>query len=145
MIHVKGISEMDAKRIYLNLPIEDVNRTKHFWSELGFKIDENFTGGETVAVVLIENLVYALFSEKRRFAEFTNRKTATDETTQVLLAVDVESRAKVDEIIEIAVKNGAKKYLQAEDHGWMYFDRFIDLDGHQWEILFSDLTLLENK
>lgn len=136
---------MNAKRIYLNLPIENADRTKHFWSELGFKIDENFTGGETVALVLIEDLVYALFSEKRRFAEFTPRKIATDETTQVLFAVDVESRAKVDQIIEIAVKNGAKKYLNAEDHGWMYFDRFIDLDGHQWEILFSDITLLPNE
>lgn len=136
---------LNTKQIFLNLPIENVDRTKHFWSELGFKIDENYTAGQTVAVVLIENLVYALFSEKRRFQEFTNREIANDKTTQVLFALDVGGRAKVDEIIEKAIKNGAKKYLNAEDHGWMYFDRFIDLDGHQWEVLSADMSIYPNE
>lgn len=24
------------------------------------------------------------------------------------------------------------------DHGWMYYDAFVDLDGHQWEFMFAD-------
>ena len=58
--------------------------------------------------------------------------------TQVLLAIEVDSRLKVDEIVQAAMANGANRYRDAADHGWMYYDSFADPDGHQWEIMFSD-------
>ena len=56
------------------------------------------------------------------------------------MAIDVGSRERVLEIMALALDNGATHYLQAEDHGWMYYDRFMDPDGHQWEISFVDET-----
>ncbi len=72
------------------------------------------------------------------FSTFTNRSIADASTTQVLIAIEVESRELVDQIVKNAVKNGASRYKESVDHGWMYYDSFADLDGHQWEIMFTD-------
>lgn len=50
----------------------------------------------------------------------------------------MECRGQVDKIVHIALENGATRYRESADHGWMYYDSFADLDGHQWEILFID-------
>ena len=72
------------------------------------------------------------------FSTFTNRPIADGSTTQVLNAIEVESREQVDQIINLALANGATRYRESADHGWMYYDSFADLDGHQWEIMFTD-------
>jgi uncharacterized protein YndB with AHSA1/START domain len=79
------------------------------------------------------------------FSTFTNRPIADGKTTQVLTAIQVDSREQVDEIVSLALKNGAKRYRESVDHGWMYYDSFEDLDGHQWEIMFIDQTQMEKK
>lgn len=80
--------------------------------------------------------------KEESFRTFTDRPIADGTTTQVLLAIDVGSRDRVDEIIRTAIANGGTHYLEPSDHGWMYYDRFADLDGHQWEIMSTDLSLL---
>ena len=72
------------------------------------------------------------------FSTFTNRPISDGTTTQVLTAIEVESREQVDIVIKLALENGAKRYRESVDHGWMYYDCFADLDGHQWEIMFVD-------
>jgi hypothetical protein len=63
-------------------------------------------------------------------------------TTQVLTAIQVDSRKDVDRIVKIALENGGTRYRESADHGWMYYDTFADLDGHQWEVMFTDETQL---
>jgi predicted lactoylglutathione lyase len=72
------------------------------------------------------------------FSTFTNRAIADGSTTQVLVAIEVDSRELVDQIVENALENGASRYKESADHGWMYYDSFADIDGHQWEIMFTD-------
>jgi len=61
-------------------------------------------------------------------------------TTQVLTAIQVDSREDVDRIVKIALENGGTRYRESAYHGWMYYDTFADLDGHQWEVMFTDET-----
>ncbi|MEO8532216.1 MAG: glyoxalase/bleomycin resistance/extradiol dioxygenase family protein, partial [Flavobacterium sp.] len=62
--------------------------------------------------------------------------TAT--TTEVLMALSVESREKVEEMIASVERAGGKEYMEAREYGWMYQKAFLDLDGHHWEIFFMD-------
>jgi predicted lactoylglutathione lyase len=64
------------------------------------------------------------------FSTFTNRPITDGTTTQVLLAIEVESREKVDEIVQLALENGGSRYREKADHGWMYYDTFADPDGN---------------
>ena len=61
-------------------------------------------------------------------------------TTQLLIAIEVETKEKANNLVLLAFENGANRYRDSADHGWMYYDSFVDPDGHQWEVLFSDMS-----
>jgi predicted lactoylglutathione lyase len=129
---------MNVKSIFVNLPTKDLNKTREFWTSLGFYFNEQFSNDQALCLVLNEGLMYSMLISHEMFNNFTDRTIADGTTTQVLTALEVESREQVDRIVHLALENGATRYRESADHGWMYYDSFADLDGHQWEILFSD-------
>jgi predicted lactoylglutathione lyase len=129
---------MNVKSIFVNLPTKDLNKTREFWTSLGFSFNEQFSNDLALCLVLNEGLMYSMLISHEIFNNFTDRTIADGTTTQVLTALEVESREQVDRIVHLALENGATRYRESADHGWMYYDSFADLDGHQWEILFSD-------
>jgi uncharacterized protein len=131
-----------VKSIWVNLPVADLARTRAFWTKLGFTFNEQFSDDKAVCLVLNDGAIYAMLLKHEFFSTFTNRPIADGGTTQVLFAIEVESRSKVDEVVKTALENGATRYREAEDHGWMYYDTFADPDGHQWEVMFSDPALI---
>jgi predicted lactoylglutathione lyase len=130
--------KINPRTVYINLPIQDVARSRAFWTKLGFGFNEKFSDGKSLCLILKEGSVYAMLIARDFYQTFTNRPVADGASTQVLLCVDVGSRERVDEIVRIALENGASRYLPPEDQSWMYYDRFADPDGHQWEIAFID-------
>jgi predicted lactoylglutathione lyase len=129
---------MNVRSIFVNLPTKDLNKTREFWTSLGFSFNEQFSNDLALCLVLNEGLMYSMLISHEIFNNFTDRTIADGTTTQVLTALEVESREQVDRIVHLALENGATRYRESADHGWMYYDSFADLDGHQWEILFSD-------
>ena len=131
---------MNINQIYVNLPVKDVQKTRDFWTTLGFAINEQFSNDKAVSVVMKEEQIYGMFLKEDFFQTFTNRPSAKGDTTQVLLAISVDSREKVDWIVKTAIENGGSKYSEPMDHGWMYQSAFADIDGHQWEVMFADAS-----
>lgn len=131
---------MKVKSIFVNLPIKDLKKTRDFWTKLGFSFNEQFSDDRALCLVLNDGLIYAMLITHEMFSTFTNRPIADGSTTQVLTAIQVDSREEVDRIVKLALENGGTRYRQSADHGWMYYDTFADLDGHQWEIMFIDET-----
>ncbi|MBK8808551.1 MAG: glyoxalase/bleomycin resistance/extradiol dioxygenase family protein [Bacteroidales bacterium] len=131
---------MKIKSIYVNLPIKDINKTRAFWSKLGFSFNEQFSNDKAVCLVLNEGLIYTMLIVHEYFSTFTNRPIYDGSTTQVLTAIEVDSRELVDQIVKQALENGGTRYKDGADHGWMYYDCFADIDGHQWEIMYTDPT-----
>ena len=127
-----------VRSLFVNLPIRDVARTRAFWTKLGFQFNEQFSDDKGLCLILKEGVAYAMLNRRDFFETFTNRPAADGQTSQVLVCIDVGSREKVDEVVKTALENGATRYMDAMDHGWMYYDRFADPDGHQWEIAFID-------
>jgi predicted lactoylglutathione lyase len=133
---------MKVKSIYVNLPIKNLEKTREFWTKLGFSFNEQFSDDKALCMVLNEGLIYSMLISHEFFSTFTNRSIADASTTQVLVAIEVESRERVDKLVKNALENGASRYKESADHGWMYYDSFADLDGHQWEIMFTDPSQL---
>lgn len=133
---------MKVNQIYVNLPVKSVESTRAFWTKLGFSINEQFSDENAVCVVLNEQNIFAMFLKEEFFKTFTNRPIAQGETTQVLLAIGVSSREEVDNMVKTALENGGSKYSEPQDHGWMYQNAFADLNGHQWEVMFADMSQL---
>ncbi len=129
-----------AQRIYVNLPVNDVQKSIEFFSSLGFNFNMQFTGETAAAMELGENMIVMMLCHDH-FSQFTRKEIAdATKTTEVLVCFEVNTREMVDELVQKAVSAGGKLYAEAVDHGWMYQHSFEDLDGHQWEIMFADLS-----
>lgn len=126
-----------TKQIFINLPIKDLVRTKAFFTALGFTFNEKFTDEKAACLVLGEH-IYAMLVTEKFFKTFIKKEIAdTGRTTEVLNALQLESKEMVDDIIAKAVAAGGKD-LRKEDYGWMYGRAFEDLDGHIWEVFWQD-------
>ena len=127
-----------SNQIFVNLPVKDLNKSKEFFTKLGFSFNEQFTDEKAACLIIGENIFSMLLHEKF-FKTFTRKEIAdAKKTTEVLIAIDAESKEKVDELVKKAIDAGGSIYANPQDHGWMYQHSFADLDGHQWEILFMD-------
>ncbi|MDQ1857583.1 VOC family protein [Chryseobacterium sp. WLY505] len=131
---------MNITDIYVNLPVKDVQKTREFWTKLGFSINEQFSDEKAICVVMKENHIYTMFLKEEFFQTFTNRPFTKGDTTQVLLAIGVNSREEVDGMVKTAIENGGSKYSEPVDYGWMYQSSFADINGHQWEVMHGDVS-----
>ena len=126
------------KTIYVNLPVSNLERTRAFWTNLGFRFNEDFSDEKALCLILSEGSIYSMLISTEFFQTFTHKPVSDGGSTQVLIAIEVDSKEKVDELVRLALENGGSRYRNSEDHEWMYYDAFADIDGHQWEVLFTD-------
>lgn len=131
---------MHINEIFVNLPVRDIQQTRTFWTTLGFTVNEQFSDDKAICVVLNEGSIYAMFLKEEYFKTFTDRPIAKGDTTQVLLAIGVNTRQEVEEMVHTAMVNGGAKYDEPKDHGWMYQSSFADINGHQWEVMYADIS-----
>ena len=96
--------------------------------------------------MVVSDSIFAMFLTEPYFQTFT-KKTVSDAitSTEVLIALDANSKEEVQQTVAKAKKLGATIYNDPQDHGWMYVHSFADLDGHQWEFIYMDQTQLPNQ
>ena len=126
-----------STKIFMNLPVKDLNKSMDFFKALGWTFNPQFTD-ETAASLVISDDIYAMLLTREKFSEFTDKQIADDGTAEVLIALGVESRAEVDRLADAAMKAGGKDAKPPQDYGFMYLRSFLDLDGHHWEIFYMD-------
>lgn len=125
-------------KIFLNIAVKDLNRSIAFFTELGFSFNEKFTNDKGTCMIVGENINVMLLVEEF-YQTFTKKQICDTKTTsEVLIAISVDSWEQVDEIMQKAVKAGGTDYNQANDYGWMYQKTFLDIDGHHWEVFYMD-------
>ncbi|KXP02742.1 VOC family protein [Tsukamurella tyrosinosolvens] len=129
------------KMIFVNLPIADVQRSRDFFTAVGYTINEKFSDENAISVELGENIA-AMLLKTDFFGTFHEATTAAPGVKETLIALSAESREEVDEIVGRAVAAGGKEG-RSEDHGFMYGRSFDDPDGHGWEIMWMDPAAAE--
>ena len=128
------------KQIFVNLAVDDLPRSKAFFTSLGFGFNPQFSNEQGSCLVLGEN-TYAMLLVKDFFKTFTDKPIAdARRTTEALLCLSSESRAEVDALVARAVAAGGKAPRPVQDHGFMYGHGFEDLDGHIWELAYVDMA-----
>lgn len=129
--------------IFPNVPVADVAASRAFFTALGFSINEQFSDENTASVVISDSIVIMLMS-RPRFAEFTKKQIAdAHSTTEVFLALGVQSRDEVDRLADAALAAGATVGGEPQDHGFMYGRGIDDLDGHRFEFVWMDPAAVE--
>ncbi len=125
-------------QIYVNLPVRNLERTKEFFTSLGFGFNPQFTNDQGACMV-VSGDIYVMLLTESFFQTFTGKPVAdANKVTEVLVCLSCESRQKVDEMVAKAIAAGGKAPRAPQDHGFMYGHGFEDLDGHIWELAYMD-------
>jgi len=126
------------KKIFVNLPVKNLDKSIEFLTKLGFTFNPQFTDETATCMNVTEDIFFMLLTEQK-FKTFTP-KEISDATkfTEVLVSLTCENRVEVDEIVSKAVTAGGKTYNEPQDYGFMYQHGFQDLEGHIWEFFFMD-------
>jgi predicted lactoylglutathione lyase len=126
-----------ARKIFVNLPVRDLERSKAFFSALGFSFNPQFTNEQGACMVISED-IYAMLLVEPFFQTFTKKPVSDGKSTEVLVCLSCDSRGEVDALVRKAVAAGATTPNAPQDHGFMYGHGFEDLDGHGWELMWMD-------
>ncbi|KFI06829.1 VOC family protein [Massilia sp. BSC265] len=122
------------KSIAITLPVRDLERSKAFFSALGFSFDPQFGSGHGCGMVVSDDIFVMLCAESF-FGTLTRKPMADPRTSTIaLLCLFCDSRAEVDAVASKALSLGATLPEDPQDHGFMYQHGFADLDGHMWAL-----------
>ncbi|HCS39575.1 MAG TPA: glyoxalase/bleomycin resistance/extradiol dioxygenase family protein [Anaerolineaceae bacterium] len=129
--------------IFVNFHVKDLEKAKEFFTQLGFKINPQFTNEEAACVILGPNM-YAMLLIEKLFIDFTKRPVSeAPKIAEVITSLFLENRADVDVLADKALRAGALNYTDPLDLGYMYSRSFQDLDGHLWEVGWMDPNHVE--
>jgi uncharacterized protein len=125
------------KQIFVNLPVKDLDKSKAFFTALGYTFNPQFTDQNAACMIISEGSIYAMLLVEDFFKTFTAKRIASaHEVTEVLNCLSCESREEVDALVAKALAAGGTAPRAPQDHGWMYAHGFEDLDGHIWELAY---------
>ncbi|GAB2963194.1 VOC family protein [Hymenobacter coalescens] len=127
-----------ATKIFVNLPVRDLNASIAFFTQLGFRFNQQFTD-ENATCMVISDDIYVMLLVQPFFQTFTP-KTVADATrsTEVILCLSADSREDVDTLVDKAMAAGARPTKPLQEMECMYARNFQDPDGHLWEVMYMD-------
>ena len=125
-------------KIFVNLPVEDLPKSIAFFTALGFTFNPQFTD-ETATCMIVAEDIYVMLLTHAKFRQFTPKPICdATKSTEVLVALGLQSRERVNELVRKAVAAGGTTYAEPQDYGFMWQHGFQDLDGHIWELFYMD-------
>ncbi|MQA14894.1 MAG: glyoxalase [Pseudonocardiaceae bacterium] len=129
---------MTEQMIFVNLPVQDLQRSRDFWTDLGYSFNPTFSDDNCGCLVFSDS-IYAMLLVTDFFKTFTSKEIVDANTaTEALLCLSAQSRDAVDSLVDRAVGAGGKEPRPAMQEEGMYGRAFEDPDGHIWEILWMD-------
>lgn len=126
------------KQIIFNLAVKDLDKSRAFFSALGFGFNPRFSGENTAFMNIVDGSIHAMLMTESLFQSLIDKPLAqAREASEVIICLSCESREEVDRLIARAVAAGGRTPHPPEDHGFMYDQGFEDIDGHLWNLVWT--------
>lgn len=127
-----------TKMIFVNLPVADLPKSIAFYEALGFTQNLMFSD-ETAACVVWSEAINVMLLTHAKWNSFTTRPIPPAGSSQVMLALSLDTKAEVDAMNEAAAANGGAADINPiQDLGFMYGRDLTDPDGHVWGPFWMD-------
>lgn len=129
-----------ANKIFINLPVADLQKSMNFYTAIGFTNNPQFTD-ETAACMVLTEEIYVMLLTHQKLATFT-KKEIIDAKKYVgaINCISVDSLNEVNTMSDIALNNGGIEPAPSTDYGFMQQRSFEDPDGNHWEVLYMDMS-----
>lgn len=127
-----------GKKIFVNVPVDDLKKSIAFYKALGFTQNLHFSD-DTAACMVISEENYVMLLTHEKFTGFSaaplpNAKTAPG----FMVALECVSRGEVDAQVAAGLAAGGSEPTPTQDLGFMYQRTIADPDGHRWEPFWMD-------
>jgi uncharacterized protein len=130
-----------ATQVFINLPVKQLERSVAFFTRLGYKFNPEFTDANATCMIVADGSIYVMLLVESYFKTFTHKEVSDARRgTEVIIALSVDSREQVDDLVAKAIAAGGSTQQQPKDYGFMYQHGFEDLDGHLWELCYLQPT-----
>ena len=130
-----------AHMIFVNLPVADLPRSRVFYEALGFTNNPQFSD-EAGACMVLSDTIYVMLLTHEKWRGFTTRPICPRGSSEVSLALSVDSRDEVNRVVEAgAAAGGTADVNPPEDHGFMFQRTICDPDDHVWEPFWMDAAM----
>ncbi|NHM33814.1 VOC family protein [Neobacillus terrae] len=131
-----------SRELWLNLPVREPERAKAFYTQLGFRLNEQYASQDgSFSLIVGDNQVVLMCFPESVFRGFMgNTVEVSRQGTEVLFSLGANSRDEVDELaLKVETAGGTVFSKPGERGGWMYGCGFADPDGHRWNMLYMDM------
>lgn len=127
-----------ATQIFLNLPVENLDKSVEFFTKLGYTFNPQFTD-EKATCMIISDTIYVMLLNRSFFQTFTTKRIIdAHNEVECSICISLESKEAVNEMVAKAEAAGGVIPNPATDYGFMYQHSVADLDGHHWEFMWMD-------
>ena len=138
-----GTRPTTPRKLFVNIPVRDLQRSIEFFEALGFAFNTQFTDATATCMLAGEDAYFMLLTTEK-FASFSKRPVGdAHRETGAMYALSAESRAEADAFADKALAAGGSPATDPQDYGFMYSRSFYDLDGHHWEVFWMDPAAIQ--
>lgn len=128
------------KQVFINIPVNDVEKSMQFYLALGFTMNPLFTDEQQKCMVWSDAIYIML--QTRQFANTHLSKQVTDARKFQMpsFTLPVESEEVVDETVEKGLQANGTEPNAAFRAPFMYLRTIEDIDGYTWGVMCLDLA-----
>lgn len=131
-----------GKKIFVNIPVKDLNKSIAFYSALGFTQNLQFSD-DTAACMVISEENYVMLLTHAKFKGFSAAPLPDARAMPgFMVAIECADRADVDATVKAGIAAGGSEPTPPNDYGFMYQRTIADPDGHRWEPFFMDMSAM---
>jgi predicted lactoylglutathione lyase len=131
--------ELTMTAMFVNLPVTDLERSKAFYTAIGFTLNPAFSDHNAACFVVEEDHSYVMILMREYFQTFTDLPLGDPAVNpSVSTAIFLDSRSAVDTAITDGLAAGGREPHEATDYGFMYQRQLNDPDGNILEFGYMD-------
>lgn len=128
---------MEPRLIWANLVSGDLEKTKAFYTALGFKRNGDYEDAESACFVFGESrFIINFFTEERLSKPVNGDLSNVGNTNEVLFSLSADSREEVDRWAEKVMQAGGSVFSEPQEYRQGYTFGFTDPDGHKFNFLY---------
>jgi hypothetical protein len=127
-----------SKQIFINLAVQDLQKSMDFYAALGFTNNPQFSDDSGKCMVWSENIFVMLLSHEK-FSTFATKPIAdTNNALAALYSLSLGSAEEMNTLMDKGLQAGGIEPSEMKDYGFMQQRTLEDFDGHTWELFYMD-------
>lgn len=129
-----------AKQIFINLAVNDLQKSMDFYTALGFTNNPQFSD-DTGKCMVWSKSIYVMILTHEKFASFVTKPIAdTKSNVAGIFSLSFDSLDEVNNVMANGLKAGGIEPSKMKDYGFMQQRTIEDFDGHTWEVFYMDIS-----